>query len=272
MPVEPFHVKSSRDAWLDALDGLASRFALDARQREQLALLLGALSEDAQAPTSVRDPAEAVDVHIADSLVALELEEVVSAERLADLGAGAGFPGLPLAIARPGAEVALVESQSRKCRFLIDVVALAGVENARVVCVRAENWREGAGVQDVVLARALAPQPVVLEYAAPLLKLEGTLVDWRGRRNEAEEASALRAAEELGLEGVRIVRVEPFKGARDHHLHLYRKVMSTPERFPRRPGMARKRPLGLSKGLTSNSLVSNFPPSGGQNTAIPGTD
>jgi 16S rRNA (guanine527-N7)-methyltransferase len=249
MPADPFHVKSSPSAWLDVLDALARRFALDARQREQLALLLGALSEDAQAPTSVRAPAEAVDVHIADSLIALELSEVISAERLADLGAGAGFPGLPLAIARPGAEVSLIESQSRKCRFLEHVVELAGVTNARVVRARAEGWAEGAGVQDVVLARALAPQPVVLEYAAPLLKLGGTLVDWRGRRDEAEEASALGAAEELGLECVRIVRVEPFKGARDHHLHLYRKVMYTPDRFPRRPGMARKRPLGSVKRL-----------------------
>jgi 16S rRNA (guanine527-N7)-methyltransferase len=226
------------------LGGLAERFALGSGQREQLAVLLAALSEDDHAPTSVRSPGDAVDIHIADSLVALEVEAVRIAERIADLGAGAGFPGVPLAIARPEAEVVLVESQARKCRFINAVLARAGVENARVECVRAEEWRAGAAQQDVVVTRALAPQPVVLEYAAPLLRLGGTLVDWRGRRNREEEAGASRAARELGMEEAAVVRVEPFAGARDHHLHLYVKVMSTPDKFPRRPGMARKRPLG----------------------------
>jgi 16S rRNA (guanine527-N7)-methyltransferase len=91
----------------------------------------------------------------------------------------------------------------------------------------------------------VASQPVVLEYAAPLLRLDGTLVDWRGKRVVAEERAAARAAEELGLALVSIEKVQPFKGARDRHLHLYVKVWETPLKFPRRPGMARKRPLGV---------------------------
>ncbi len=229
------------------LDALVKEFSLGSGQREQLALLLRELSEDSHAPTSVRIPAHAVDVHVADSLIALELEPVRRAARMADLGAGAGFPGLPLAIARPDVEVRLIESQERRCRFLERVVAQIAVQNVRVLCVRAEASIGGAGEQDVVLARALAPQPVVLEYAAPLLKEGGTLVDWRGRRDDAEEMDSGRAAEELGMECVGIARVEPFKGARDHHLHLYRKVTATPDRFPRRPGMARKRPLGSTQ-------------------------
>jgi len=95
-----------------------------------------------------------------------------------------------------------------------------------------------------VLARALGPQPVVLEYAAPLLALGGSLVDWRGRRDRAQEEAGAAAAEELALARVEIRRVEPFEGVTDHHLHLFVKVGSTPERFPRRAGVARKRPLG----------------------------
>jgi 16S rRNA (guanine527-N7)-methyltransferase len=237
-------VKSSSPDWPSTLDALVERFALDPSQRDQLALLLAELDGDRHAPTSVRTPAEAVDVHVADSLVALELEPVRRAGRIADIGAGAGFPGLPLAIALPDAEVALIESQGRKCSFLERVVALLGLGNARVLCLRAEAWLDGRDGQDVVLARALAPQPVVLEYAAPLLRLGGTLADWRGRRDPGEEAGAARAAEALGLQCVAIVRSEPFEGARDHHLHLYQKVGETPDRFPRRPGAARKRPLG----------------------------
>src|ERR1700735_4302124 len=96
---------------------LAGTFRLTEGQRSQLeALLLMLKTEDA--PTTVRRPELATDVHLADSLVALELEVVRRAARIADLGAGAGFPGLPLAVALPAVELALVESQHRKCRFL----------------------------------------------------------------------------------------------------------------------------------------------------------
>jgi 16S rRNA (guanine527-N7)-methyltransferase len=227
-----------------ALAGLATRYALGRRQRDQLGALVALLARDKRAPTAIRDPEQAVDVHIADSLAALELEVVRSAATIADLGAGAGFPGLPLAIALRESEVRLVESQTRKCAFLGDVIVQVGVENARVVCGRAEEWREGARRQDVVVARALGRAPVVLEYAAPLLRLGGTLVDWRGKRVQKEEDAAARAADELGLRRVAIRKVEPFAAARDHHLHTYVKVHDTPLRFPRRAGMARKRPIG----------------------------
>src|SRR5216683_1849433 len=96
----------------------------------------------------------------------------------------------------------------------------SAIENATVIWARAEEWHEGASRHDLVVARAVAAQPVVLEYGAPLLRLGGSLVDWRGRRSPAEEVTALRAAEELGLERVEIRRVMPFEDARDHHLHL----------------------------------------------------
>jgi 16S rRNA (guanine527-N7)-methyltransferase len=222
---------------------LAETLRLTGEQRSQLGALLLALT-DTRAPTAVRDPVLATDIHLADSLVALELDVVRRAARIADMGSGAGFPGLPLAVALPAVRFSLVESQRRKCQFLERVLAAAGIDNALVICSRAEEWRGGFDAHDVVVARALAAQPVVLEYAAPLLRAGGTLVDWRGRRNEEEERAAALAAAELGLRLLEILRVEPFRGARDHHLHLYEKVASTPPRFPRRPGVARKRPLG----------------------------
>ena len=85
---------------------------------------------------------------------------------------------------------------------------------------------------------------MVLEYAAPLLEHGGVLVDWRGRRDADQEAAAAGAAEQLGMRLREIRRTEPYEGARDHHLHVYEKVAETPSRFPRRAGVARKRPLG----------------------------
>lgn len=223
---------------------LTERYGLNERQHEQLSELLEFLARADRAPTTVRNPEQAVDVHIADSLTALELEVVQRAQTIADLGAGAGFPGVPLAVALPASEVSLVDSQSRKCDFLEGMLANTGVQNARVVCVRVEEWHDGAAANDVVVARALAAPAVVLEYAAPLLRLGGALVDWRGRRESVREDAAERAAGELGLERVEVRRTQPWPGVRDHHLHVYVKMLETPERFPRRPGVARKRPLG----------------------------
>jgi 16S rRNA (guanine527-N7)-methyltransferase len=223
-----------------------ARWGLEETQLSQFGVLLQVLERDPHAPTAVRDISQAADVHLADSLSALELGVVRDADSIADLGAGAGFPGLAIAIAVPSAEVRLIESQRRKCEFLERARSAAGIDNARVVCARAEQWCGGLSGNDVVMARALAAQPVVLEYAAPLLPVGGTLVDWRGRRVPAEELESLVAAEILGLRLVEIRSVRPFARATDRHLHQWVKLEETPERFPRRAGIARKRPLGAS--------------------------
>jgi 16S rRNA (guanine527-N7)-methyltransferase len=226
-----------------ALDALSDRYALDVDQRRRLLGLLQTVASEHRAPTTIRDPAAIVDLHLADSLVGLEVEQLRSAASIADLGSGAGFPGLPLAIALPGAHVDLVESQVRKRDFLAAAIAASEIENAAIVGARAEGWSEGLHSQDAVVARALAPPPVVAEYAAPLLRLGGALVDWRGRRNDGDERAAIAAAKELGLRLEQVRRVHPFPQAKERHLYVYVKVSETPSRFPRRPGIARKRPL-----------------------------
>jgi 16S rRNA (guanine527-N7)-methyltransferase len=229
---------------LSRLAQLRSQYGLCPRQHDQLVRLLAALESTAHAPTSVRRAESAIDVHVADSLVALEFETVREAATITDIGSGAGFPGLVLAMALPEGEVWLVESQSRKCAFINEIAALMDLENARVVCTRVEEWRRGVKGHDLVVARALAPQPVVLEYAAPLLRIGGALVDWRGRRKPDEEDAADRAASSLGMRSAEVRKVIPFDGATDRHLHMFVKTEETPPRFPRRSGIARKRPLG----------------------------
>jgi 16S rRNA (guanine527-N7)-methyltransferase len=226
------------------LEELGRRFDVPAAGVEALRRILALQAEDPAASTTVRAPEEAVDRHVADSLVALELAEVRGARRIADLGAGAGWPGLALAAALPEARVALVESAVRHCRYLERAVAVGGLTNAEVVHARAEAWADGLGACDLVTARALASLPVLCEYAAPLLADGGALVAWKGAVDSAEAAAGATAAAQLGLEPVEVRAVEPYPAAERRTLHVFVKVAPTPERFPRRPGMAVKRPLG----------------------------
>ena len=185
-------------------------------------------------------------MHLADGLSALQIEPLARARSIADIGAGAGFPGLALAVALPDARFDLIEASARKCELIERLARAASIANARALAVRAEQWgaEAGAGAYEAVTARALAPLAVLVEYAAPLLEGGGVLVAWKGARDGEEEARGSSAAGAVGLEPGEVRRVVPFAGARDRHLHVYRKVRSTPPRFPRRAGMARKRPLG----------------------------
>jgi 16S rRNA (guanine527-N7)-methyltransferase len=228
------------------LAALAARFDLPAATVPALGALLELIESDPAAPTTITDPDTAVDSHVADALVALELEEVRAARRIADLGSGAGFPGLVLAAALPAAAVSLVESSSKKCAFLARAAEVMGLGNAEAVAARAEEWRAGMGRCELVTARAVAPLPVLVEYAAPLLVEGGALVAWKGRRDSGEEADGDAAAAATGLAPAAVRAVRPWDGAEHLHLHLYLKVGSTPNRYPRRAGMASKRPVRAS--------------------------
>lgn len=229
-----------------SLERLAARYSLPDDGPARLGRILELQAHDPTASTTVREPRLAVDRHVADSLVALELASVSDAQRIADLGSGAGWPGLALAAARPAAHVSLVESAIRHCRYLRRAVEMGGLENVSVVHSRAEEWRDGRCIHDLVTARALAALGVVLEYAAPLLRDGGHVVAWKGALEHGEEADAAAAAEQLGLTHVETVDVGDRVGARDRVLVVYRKDGPTPARFPRRAGMAAKRPLRSS--------------------------
>jgi 16S rRNA (guanine527-N7)-methyltransferase len=199
----------------------------------------------------VSEPGQARDIHIADSLSGLEVADLARARRIADLGAGAGFPGLPVAIALPRAKVDLVESAGRKTAVIDRLIQAAKVDNARSVKARVEEWAAvvpalggGREAYDAATARAVASLPVLVEYAAPLLRESGVLVAWKGAVGAAELRQGRAAGAELGMALEEELRVEPFAGARDRRLVVFRKVAPTPGAYPRRPGMAVKRPLG----------------------------
>ena len=176
--------------------------------------------------TSVRDPAEARRVHLEDSLSALETVRRFGGS-VVDVGSGGGAPGIPLAAAFPEREVTLLESSHRKCAFLERWIA--ELPNLRVVCGRAEE--QPVDTYGVAVAKALAPPPVAAEWCLPLVVPGGAAVLFVGPSAESERVAAVakRLAAQL---------VESPPG-----LLVLRKVGPTPPGFPRRPGIARKRPL-----------------------------
>ena len=232
---------------------LVRRHSLGAGATDQLDLLLTALEAEPDPPTTARARRDAVRTHLADSLTGLEVADLHSAGRIADIGAGAGFPGLVLAVALPGARVDLIESAGRKTAVIDRLLQAAKLANARSVTARAEDWAKappplgGRDSYDAVTARALDRLVVVAEYASPLLRTGGVLVAWKGARDETEEAEAATAAAGLGMDLEAIRPVEPFAGTEHRHLVVMRKVAPTPGGLPRRAGIARKR---RSRGRT----------------------
>jgi 16S rRNA (guanine527-N7)-methyltransferase len=216
----------------------------------QLRVVLDLLAADRSAPTSVRAQPDAWRVHVADSLSGLEIDALRHAPRIADVGAGAGFPGLALAAALPAARVDLIESVGRKCEFMRHAAERASIANARVVCERAETWAKvpppagGRESYEAVTARAVGRLATLAELGSPLLRDGGVMVAWKGRRDADEEHELERAAPELAMEPLEVRWVGPYAGSRHRHLHVMRKAGPTPAGLPRRPGMAKKRPLG----------------------------
>jgi 16S rRNA (guanine527-N7)-methyltransferase len=219
---------------------------LPAAAQDSLGRLVELLAADPRAPSSVRDPAEAWRVHVADSLAGLAFEQLAGAETIADVGSGAGLPGLVLAAVLAEARVDLIESVSRKCEFMRRALEATGIANANVVCERAEALAAGEGREayDAVTARAVGRLSTLAELASPLLRDGGVLVAWKGRRDVGEEEELERAAPELAIEPLEVRHVGPYAGSRHRHLHLMRKRGPTPPRLPRRAGMAKKRPPG----------------------------
>ena len=203
--------------------------------------------------TGARGAPDEVAALIADARALLAVDQLVAAAqpgggRWADLGSGGGLPGIPLALALPGLRLTLIEAVGRKCAFLREAVELVGLAGrVDVACARSEALTGvGAAGREafaVVLAKAVGPLAVVVELAAPALAPAGLLAVSKTRaaaRREAAGGDAAAAA--CGLAAGRLVALSgsPIPEA---VCVLYEKVAATPERFPRRPGMAAKRPL-----------------------------
>ncbi len=197
--------------------------------------------------TRITEPQEIITKHFLDSLsVALALADLPANLSLIDVGAGAGFPGLPLKIALPHLRLTLLEATGKKTKFLEHVIELLHLSDTRVVTARAEEaGRDPAHRQryDVAVARAVAALPVLAEYTLPLVKPGGRVIAQKGQ-SPAEEARA--AANALGILGGRLQQILPVAVAgldEQRHLLVIQKTKTTPPQYPRRPGLPAKKPI-----------------------------
>ncbi len=205
--------------------------------------------------TAIVEPEAMAARHFVDSLTALHaLREpgwppnppAWPARRLADVGTGAGFPGLVLKLAWPALELTLIEATAKKARFLEAAVRALGVEGVAILARRAEEvGRDPAHREryDGAIARAVAELPVLLEYLLPLVRVGGIAVAMKGAEVEAELAAAQGAMARLGgrLRGRLDLAWPPHLSPRT--LLVFEKAMPTPANYPRRPGIPEKRPL-----------------------------
>jgi 16S rRNA (guanine527-N7)-methyltransferase len=176
--------------------------------------------------TSIRDRAEAARVHVDESLAALEVVRRYAGP-IVDVGSGGGAPGIPLAAALPDRQVTLLEANGRKCAFLREMA----LEFPNVTVVQGRAEEQETDRFGVAVAKALAPPPVAAEWCLPLVVPGGAVVLYVGP--SADAAAVSRAAERLGGGPV-----EQLPG-----LLVLHKVAPAPPGFPRRPGLAKKRPL-----------------------------
>ena len=165
---------------------------------------------------------------------------------VADIGSGGGFPGLPMKIVDPTLELTLIESHGRRCRFLETVIEELEIKGAVVQQMRVEDAGRDPTLRehfDLTVARALAPMPVLVEYALPLLRLGGILATPKGSNSQSELLEASSAIEALGgcTEKPRTLSLS--SGATPQFVLLVRRCRELPARYPRRPGIPGKRPI-----------------------------
>jgi len=221
-------------------------YALSASQVSALRLLLKRLKGVSDMNlTAVTDEKKIIDLHFRDSLSLVTFPEFESAERIVDVGSGAGFPGLPLAIASPTKTFFLLDATAKKRDFINDSIRNLGLRNAITIGSRAETAGRGEYRDsfDLALARAVGPLPLVIEYVLPLLKNDGFALLQRGSREENDESTASYVATLLGGRLERIEKIKPYKSSKNLHVWVFSKISSTPDGFPRREGVAKKRPL-----------------------------
>ena len=232
------------DAPVEArLEALAAEHDLPAAAIDRLRILLDVYATDEHAATTVRDPADAVDRHVADGLSGLVVPALSRATRVVDVGTGAGVPALVLATARPEMEVVALDTVGKKVAWTVACAERMGLTNVRGVHARAEAWWEGQGWAEVVTARAVAQLGVLLEYACPLLTPGGRLVAWKGTIEGEEEAVARSVAKQLRMSPPEQIDVTPWPEAENRRLVVHIKSGPTPKGFPRQAGAALRKPL-----------------------------
>ncbi|MDX1662537.1 MAG: 16S rRNA (guanine(527)-N(7))-methyltransferase RsmG [Candidatus Promineifilaceae bacterium] len=234
------------------------------QELQQQAALLGAPVTDEQAAqlaryqallaewnerlnlTAITDPGEVRVRHFLDSLSVASVAGDLNGQRLIDIGTGAGFPGLPLRIVYPQMGLTLVESVTKKTRFLEEVVRELGLTDVTISDERAETLGQQSAHReqyDWAVARAVAEMRVLAEYLLPFCRVGGRMLAMKGQSAPEEVKSAGHAVELLGGSAPQLHEVHLPGREEVYYLVLSEKVRETPPDYPRRPGRPAKRPL-----------------------------
>ncbi len=193
--------------------------------------------------TTIIEYDEVLVKHFLDSLSLAPI--VHNAKSVIDIGSGAGFPGLPLKIARPDLHVILLEATGKKVAFLNHVITTLALRDVAAIHARAEDLGhnpEHRERYDAAVARAVAALPILVEYALPFVRIGGLFVAQKGVQVQQEIEDARPALETLGGR-VRETMPANLPGLEQRHLVVIEKTGSTPARYPRRAGVPEKKPL-----------------------------
>lgn len=192
--------------------------------------------------TAITQPQEVAEKHFLDSIYPLCLELIPLKARCADVGTGAGFPGVPLAIMRPDLHFSLIDALNKRLVFIDRLCELTGIENCETIHSRAEDagrvLRESF---DCVLTRAVARLGVLTELCLPLVRPGGLLICYKGPEAENELAGSASAVKRLGGKAPEIISCSGLNNS--HNLVIIRKISHTPPSFPRKSGIPSKNPL-----------------------------
>ncbi|MBQ6052188.1 MAG: 16S rRNA (guanine(527)-N(7))-methyltransferase RsmG [Clostridia bacterium] len=189
--------------------------------------------------TAVTDEKEVVSRHFIDSLLPLKTELIIEGAKCADVGSGAGFPGLPLAIMRPDIDMTLIESLSKRVDFLNAVIAKTGIRNCRTLKMRSEDAARGEFRElfDMVFARAVAKTSVLAELCLPLVREGGYMLALKSQTAKAELEGAGKAIAVLGGGEAEIF------GTDERNIVVIKKIKNTPAKYPRSAGKASASPI-----------------------------
>ena len=196
--------------------------------------------------TTITDPGEIRVKHFLDSLTCLRVVPEQGNFSLIDIGTGAGFPGIPLKIINPSIKLTLAESIGKKAKFCRIAVEELRLTNTQVITIRAETIgqdQEFRECYDWAIARAVAPLPVLAEYLLPLVRIGGSMLAQKGGDVDIEISQSESAIKTLGGKLDSVIPISLPNGMGERTLIHIRKITPTPEKYPRRPGVPKKKPL-----------------------------
>ena len=221
---------------------------VDERQVEQLILFDEFLLNynEKMNLTRIVDPLEVAVKHFADSLTVLSYFQLGRNSKVIDIGAGAGFPGIPLAIVRPDLNMTLLDSLRKRTVYLKELVEHLNLKNVKVVWGRAEDLGHDVDYRErheVAVARAVAPLNVLAELCLPLIKVGGTFIALKGPKAETEVSNAETAFQLVGGQLISVIPV--ILPILDDHrclVHVLKKTF-TSRSYPRKAGIPERQPL-----------------------------